>query len=100
VTRLLDEGKIDSDQYRRMNIHMIEARREMRQLGASSKLNSEWPFLEHLFEIGRGAAATWIDTHFDDIGERSTVDVREMFQGVGPAGHALGQPGTAEAADE
>ena len=83
VRRLLDAGKLDAGEYRAMNVHMIEARRELRPLGASSKLNAEWAFLQHLFEIGRGAASRWLEAHFEDLGVRSSVDIRAMFQGVG-----------------
>ncbi|MEM7268832.1 MAG: patatin-like phospholipase family protein [Pseudomonadota bacterium] len=82
VTRLLDAGTLEPSEYRRMHIHMIQDRKEMRALSASSKLNTEWAFLEHLFEVGRRAAERWLATSFDDLGERSSVDVRGMFQGV------------------
>lgn len=81
VTRLLDEGKLPEGSYRRMHMHIIEARKQMRPLDASSKVNSEWAFLQHLFEIGRDAADNWLTQHFDDLGERSSVDIRKMFQG-------------------
>ncbi len=82
VSRLLDSGKLDDSEYRRMHIHMIQARKRMRALDASSKMNAEWPFLRHLFEIGRDAAASWLDGCYADLGRRSTVDIREMFAGV------------------
>ena len=79
VDRLIDEGRIANCDYRRMNVHIIEANDEMIPLGASSKLNTEWEFLKHLRNIGRNAAARWIDEHFDAVGERSTVDLSAMF---------------------
>lgn len=81
VTRLLEQGKLDPDEYRKMHIHIIHSRKRMRPLDASSKLNSEWAFLKHLFEIGRDSAARWLGRHFDDLGERSSVNIKEMFQG-------------------
>jgi len=83
VHRLLDAGQLDPDAYRRMHIHIVHARKQMRQLDASSKLNAEWSFLQHLFEIGRQTATRWLDAHFDALGERSSADVRQMFQGLG-----------------
>ena len=62
---------------------MIDGAAEMLKLSASSKLNSEWAFLRHLFEIGRDAAGRWLEKSFDGIGERSTVDIQKMFQGFG-----------------
>lgn len=83
VSRLVEEGKLAEGAHRAMRIHMIEARDEMLPLGATSKLNAEWEFLAHLRDIGRSAAERWIARHFDDVGARSTVDLREMFRGVG-----------------
>ena len=82
VRRLIEEGRLTNN-YRDMHIHIIESRKRMRPLGASSKLNTEWAFLMHLFEIGRSSADKWLRNNFDDIGHRSTVDIRAMFQGIG-----------------
>ena len=79
VTRLLDSGKLDPAEYRRMYTHIIHARKQMRGLDATSKLNAEWSFLQHLFEVGRDAAQRWLETSFDALGNRSSVDIREMF---------------------
>jgi len=84
VDRLLDSGRLSGNEFRRMNVHIIEATTEMQNLGASSKLNAEWEFLVHLKEIGRNAAERWIDRHFDDIGKTSTVDLRAMCDEFGP----------------
>lgn len=83
VRRLLDANQLDADKYRRMHIHIVHARKQMRALDASSKLNAEWEFLMHLFDIGRQTAEQWLDDHFDDLGERSSVDTRQMFGGYG-----------------
>ena len=79
VTDLIDQGKLDSNQYRRINVHWIEAEQQMKGLGVSSKLNARMDFLLHLKEIGRQVADRWIATHFDAIGERSTIDIKEKF---------------------
>ncbi|MBY8976419.1 patatin-like phospholipase family protein [Rhodobacteraceae bacterium NNCM2] len=81
VRRLLDNGKLEEDSYRRMHIHVVHARKKMRQLDSSSKLNAEWSFLRYLFDIGRDAAEKWLEEHFDDLGERSSVDPRHIFEG-------------------
>ena len=95
VTRLLEDGKLDPDEYRKMNLHIIQSRKRMRALDASSKLNSEWAFLRHMFEIGRTAAASWLKWHYDDIGNRSTVDIRQMFSGRGPLSQKKRESGEA-----
>lgn len=80
VRRLIDDGKLDRTDYKRMLMHAIEAEEEIKPLGASSKLNAEWEFLMHLFEIGRNTADQWLDKEFDSLGERSTIDLRSMFR--------------------
>ena len=85
VCGLIEEGKLVEDDHRHTKVHLIEATEEMNDLGASSKLNAEWDFLVHLCDIGRKAAGEWIDKNFDEIGEGSTVDLKQMFAGtIGP----------------
>ncbi|MEM9784707.1 MAG: patatin-like phospholipase family protein, partial [Pseudomonadota bacterium] len=86
VDRLKRDGFL-SEGYRQMRIHMIESRKQMRPLGASSKLNTEWAFLTHLFEIGRRSADRWLGKNFDRLGKESTIDVRMMFEGIGARHH-------------
>jgi NTE family protein len=92
VTDLIDQGKLDPNQYKHVNVHWIEAERQMRGLGVSSKLNARMDFLLHLKEIGRDVAERWIATHFDAIGERSTIDIsaRPSSQRQGTALRAMG----------
>ena len=81
VSRLIDEGKLDREAYKQMLIHRISAEEEINPLGASSKMNAEWAFLEHLFEVGRRAADAWLAENFRHLGRRSTLDLRAMYQG-------------------
>jgi NTE family protein len=79
VTRLLDEGALAPDRYKRMLIHAIEAEAELKPLGASSKLNTERDFLLHLRDIGQRTADVWLADKFNRVGVESTVDVRETY---------------------
>jgi NTE family protein len=79
VTDLIDQQKLDSNTYKRVNVHWIESERQMRGLGVSSKLNARMDFLLHLKAIGRQAADQWLQGHFDAIGRRSTIDIKEKF---------------------
>lgn len=78
VTRLIEEGKLDQDDYTKVHLHRITTD-ELKPLQASSKLNAEWEFLVHLRDVGRQTAKEWLDRHFDDIGARSTIDLRQEF---------------------
>ncbi|HSS62927.1 MAG TPA: patatin-like phospholipase family protein [Gammaproteobacteria bacterium] len=79
VDRLLEEGRIDKERYKHVLVHRIDADEEITPLGASSKLNAEWPFLSHLFDVGREAAKSWLNGNFEDLGKRSTLNIRELF---------------------
>jgi len=83
VARLIDEGKLDATRYRRERIHIIENQNALIPLGASSKMNAEWAFLTHLRDLGRETATQWLERNFEDIGVRSTVDLRAMFMDTG-----------------
>ena len=79
VGRLLDEGSLDTKRYKKMLIHLIAAEEEFRPLNASSKLNAEWDFLEHLFGVGRRAAGRWLDDHYAAIGKSATLDLYTLL---------------------
>jgi NTE family protein len=77
MTEMIDEGKLSSG--KRMFIHSIEAEDIIRDLSASSKMNTDWRFLTHLFELGRERADTWLTANFDRIGVETTVDLKSEY---------------------
>ncbi|WP_300548301.1 patatin-like phospholipase family protein [Roseovarius sp.] len=83
VDRLIREGKLTTDEYRPVRVHIIENEDALKPMGASSKMNVEWAFLTRLRDIGRDTAKDWLKANFDAIGQQSTVDLRAMFQGIG-----------------
>jgi len=80
VRRLLAEGKLDAGHYSDIKIHIL-TEEALNPLGASSKLNAEWAFLTHLRDIGRASAKGWMNRVWPDIGQRSSVDIRDYYQG-------------------
>lgn len=83
VARLIEAGRLDAGEYRRVRMHLIHNQDALIPLGASSKMNAEWAFLTHLRDIGRATADAWLEAHFDDIGNHDSVDIRALFQGTG-----------------
>jgi NTE family protein len=79
VSRLIDDGKLDRRQYKRMYIHLVEADEQIKPLGASTKLNAERAFLEHLKAVGRDACERWLARNFDHIGVNSTVNLVDTY---------------------
>ena len=90
VTRLLDAGHLDSTRYKKINLHVIHGDEPLKEMSASSKVNAEWEFLTTLRDLGKAAAAGWLERDFDTVGERSSVNLREMFGGYMPPPEAAG----------
>jgi NTE family protein len=86
VGRLIDQGKLPRGtgpgEYRRINVHRIVLDHDGRNYSAASKRSNDYDFFEGLCDDGRRAARRFLDEHFDDIGVRSTVDLRPEFQAV------------------
>lgn len=79
VGRLIKQGRLDSERYKDIRMHMIVAPIAMEQLNASSKLNTYWSFFEHLHDMGWEAADKWLLDHPDAIGHHSTINIQETF---------------------
>ena len=82
VQRLLEQGALTeplATHYKNMRIHMIGDEEGMKALGVVSKANAERDFLEHLKTQGRACAERWLANTFDDLGVRSSINVRETF---------------------
>jgi NTE family protein len=80
VDRLIDQGKLargtGRGQYRRINAHRIVLDRMGKQFTNDTKLSTDYDFFEMLRLSGKRATRRFLDAHFDDIGERSTFDLR------------------------
>ena len=74
VTRLLDEGRLEADRYKRMLMHRVDGGSALAALNANSKLRADSAFVRRLFARGREAGHAWLRAHFDDVGRRSTID--------------------------
>ena len=84
VARLIDQGQLPRGtgpgQYRRVNVHRIVLDRFGTHFDTFSKLSTEYDFFEMLHSSGKRAARRFLDEHFDDIGVKSTVDLRAEAQ--------------------
>jgi len=82
VQRLLEQDALKGPlaaRYKNMRIHMIGDEAGMKALGVASKFNAERAFLEHLKAAGRACAKRWLEATIEDLGVRSSVDVRGKF---------------------
>ncbi|MCA3191991.1 MULTISPECIES: patatin-like phospholipase family protein [unclassified Cupriavidus] len=81
LQRVADPGAAEGAQWAHMRIHRIASER-MAELGSSSKMNAEWPFLCMLRDEGRAAADQFLAMHGDDLGHRSSFYLDELLQEV------------------
>lgn len=84
AAKLIDQGfmsrlTLGGSSFRRVRLHRIGGADQLAKLDATSKLNAEWGFLQHLRDLGRAAAEEFLETHGADIGRRSTLDLRLEF---------------------
>ena len=90
--RLIDEGALQHGtgpgEYRRINVHRIDLGFVGKKLTPQSRLNTDFDFFEMLHRAGRRAGRRFLDRHFDDIGVRSTIDLREEMRAERRRGHA------------
>lgn len=78
LRKVVDAGTGEGAAWANMRMHRITSDL-MIELGASSKLNAEWAFLEMLRDEGRRTASAFGETHRADIGLRSTFDIEEFL---------------------
>lgn len=89
VQRLIAQGRLPHGdgpgKYRAIKLHRIDAHAALTDLNASSKMNTEREFLDHLHDAGRKAAHGFLARHFNDIGVRGTLDIAAELKADGAA---------------
>ena len=82
VQDMIEKGAITGEFGTRLKtimIHSINDEASIAPMGSVSKFLIEPAYLEHLFELGRLAAAKWLASTFGDLGVKSSVDIRARF---------------------
>ncbi len=79
MRQVADPGTGEGARWASMRTHRIMTEK-LAELGASSKLNAEWDFIEMLHQEGRRAADEFIALHGDDVGKRSTADIDVLLK--------------------
>jgi NTE family protein len=84
VARLIDHGRLKRGtgpgEYRRINAHRIVLGENQKTYSADTKLSTDYDFFQMLYTGGRRAARRFLDDHFEDIGQRSTFDLKAEAQ--------------------
>ena len=80
VQRLIADGKVKQGEMRRVLVHMIADDALMNELSVATKLIPTPYTLARLKEAGQRAADDFLAHHKQDLNERSSVELVEMFQ--------------------
>lgn len=64
----------------RLRFHHLTGERDLTGLGSASHLNAEWPFLCHLRDAGREAAADWLARHGEQVGQTSSRPLGDFLE--------------------
>ncbi len=86
VHKLFDQDML-RDEYREklkyVLVHSVRADEVMEDLSVTSKFNTDWSFLRHLHDQGREVMKGWMEQHYENLGVRSSVDLRREFLDIG-----------------
>ena len=63
----------------KMRFHMIDTNQVTILQRTETQSLAHAPFLQRLREQGQARGAAWLTEHFDGVGRRSTVDIRQWF---------------------
>ena len=86
VHKLLDDGWIKDeyrDRLRNIRVHSIRSDKALADFDVASKFRTDWTFLTSLKEKGREIADAWLDENFESLGNKSSVDLKDMFSQQG-----------------
>jgi NTE family protein len=80
VQRLIEDDIMPASKMRVPYIHSISDDATMTQLGVATKLAATPGLVDQLFTAGRGAMDHFLTNHRDDLGKRSSCNLRTMFE--------------------
>ncbi|WP_321363529.1 patatin-like phospholipase family protein [uncultured Celeribacter sp.] len=79
VRELIAAERLPQGTMKDVLVHMIADDALMQELSARTKMVPSPLILSRLKAAGRAACDTFLAEHFDDLGERASVDLHEMF---------------------
>lgn len=80
INRLIDEGKLQEPEYRKVLFHRIDGGEMMHNFGAYSQGSTDTVMMQQLFDLGRSQAAVWLKKNFGALGVKSSVNIRRDYE--------------------
>jgi NTE family protein len=79
INRLLAAGLLQGNRCRSVLLHRIDGGSAIQGYPASSRGSADAGLIRTLFELGQQSGQQWLNRHFDDLGQRSTIDIRRDY---------------------
>ena len=79
VKRLLAEGRLDPAHYKDVLLHRIDGGEALEAYAASTKASTGARLLHALRDLGQAHGHAWLKAHFDDLGVRCTVNIKQDY---------------------
>ncbi len=77
--RIIDQGPSQEPAFKRVHMHRIDGGDILRALDGGSKMSTDVTALTRLFEHGRAQAQAWLETAWDAVGERSSINIERDY---------------------
>jgi NTE family protein len=79
VNRLIEKGQLPAQRYRTVRLHRIDGGEALEAYPASSKSNADGQLVNALFELGTHCAKQWLKQHFDDLGNKTSINISRDY---------------------
>ncbi len=80
VNRLIEQGRVPHgtgpNEYRQIKVHRIVLEGLGERFSSATKLRNDYKSFELLRKLGHRSARRFLDAHYDDIGVRSSIDLK------------------------
>jgi len=77
--KILNLGYDLRGRLRKIHFHAIAADKSLDDFNLSSKYNTSWEFLNKLRKLGNQAAQKFLDNHYEQIGNESSLSIRKVY---------------------
>jgi NTE family protein len=79
VNRMIARGHLDSERYRKVLLHRVDGGEALEAFPSASKASVDAAMIDKLHSLGRTCAQRWLKKHFDDLGEKTTIDIARDY---------------------
>jgi NTE family protein len=79
VNRMIDRGHMDTERYRKVLLHRVDGGEALEAFPPSTKTSADGVTIGKLHALGRECAQRWLKMRFNDLGEKTTIDIARDY---------------------